>query len=86
MLLCRIAHRAQLGNNTALSYRNPRWPVLLGGEQAQAPFAGAAPGGMVGVLQVNAVVPTDVAANLISPVVLTLGGVSSPTTVTLAVQ
>jgi len=39
-----------------------------------------------GVLQINAVVPADAASNLIAPVVLTVGGVSSPATVTLAIQ
>ncbi len=59
--------------------------VTIGGEQAQVLFAGAAPG-MVGVLQINAVVPMDAASNLIAPVVLTVGGQSSPPTVTIAIQ
>ncbi|MGA2596684.1 MAG: hypothetical protein ABSH09_06775 [Bryobacteraceae bacterium] len=77
----------QDGAVAASPYPLPNLPVkvTIGGEQAQVLFAGAAPG-MVGVLQVNAVVPADAASNLISPVVLTVGGVSSPATVTLAVQ
>jgi uncharacterized protein (TIGR03437 family) len=77
----------QDGAVAASPYPVPNLPVkvTIGGEQAQVLFAGAAPG-MVGVLQVNAVVPADAASNLISPVVLTVGGVSSPATVTLAVQ
>ncbi len=77
----------QDGAVAASPYPLPNLPVkvTIGGEQAQVLFAGAAPG-MAGVLQVNAVVPADAAANLVSPVVLTVGGVSSPATVTLAVQ
>jgi uncharacterized protein (TIGR03437 family) len=77
----------QDGAVAASPYPLPNLPVkvTIGGEQAQVLFAGAAPG-MTGVLQVNAVVPADAASNLMSTVILMVGGVSSPATVTLAVQ
>jgi uncharacterized protein (TIGR03437 family) len=59
--------------------------VTIGGVQAQILYAGEAPGLIAGVLQVNAVVPAGTAAGN-QPVVLTVGGVSSSSAATVAVQ
>lgn len=59
--------------------------VTIGGIDAQILYAGEAPGLVAGVLQVNAVVPAGTAAGN-QPVVLTVGGVSSPSSVTAAIQ
>jgi len=55
-------------------YPVPLAPVSLtiGGQAAQVAYAGAAPGQVFGVLQVNAVVPAGLAAGP-QPVVLTVG-------------
>lgn len=59
--------------------------VMIAGVQAQIQYAGEAPGLIAGVLQVNAVVPAGTAAGN-QPIVLTVGGVSSSSAVTVAVQ
>jgi uncharacterized protein (TIGR03437 family) len=59
--------------------------VTIGGVQALILYAGEAPGLIAGVLQVNAVVPAGTAAGN-QPVVLTVGGVSSSSAVTAAIQ
>ncbi len=60
-------------------YARPRLPValLVGGVGAELLFAGAAPG-MVGVLQINARLPGDYLPRGRTPVMLTVGSVSSP--------
>ena len=60
--------------------------VLIGGRQAQVQYAGSAPGLVAGALQINAVVPADVASGNAVPVVVTIGSASSQANVTLAVQ
>ncbi|MEK7406018.1 MAG: IPT/TIG domain-containing protein [Acidobacteriota bacterium] len=59
--------------------------VTIGGRPARVLYAGSAPGFVAGVLQVNAVVPEEVASGSLA-VVLTIAGNSSPSTVTLAVR
>lgn len=59
--------------------------VQIGGVDAQVLFAGQAPGQVAGVIQINAVVPNGPASGNV-PVVLTVGGISSPSTVMLRVQ
>jgi uncharacterized protein (TIGR03437 family) len=62
--------------------------VTIGGIPVAAdgiPYAGTAPGGVAGFLQVNVTVPAGVASGP-GPVVLTIGGSSSPAGVTLAVR
>jgi uncharacterized protein (TIGR03437 family) len=58
--------------------------VTIGGQAATVLFAGTAPGAVAGFLQVNAAVPSGVSGYL--PVVLTVGGVSSPAGVKVAVE
>jgi uncharacterized protein (TIGR03437 family) len=66
------------GLPAAAPYASPQQPMLLtiGGAMASVAYSGAAPG-LVGVLQVNALVPSDPPSGQ-SPVVLTVGAVSSP--------
>lgn len=59
--------------------------LTIGGQPAKILYAGAAPGQVSGLLQVNAVLPTGIASGA-QPVVLTIGGVPSQTGVTVAVQ
>lgn len=74
-------------SSTGTSFPKPVAPVAItiGGIDAQILYAGEAPGLIAGVLQVNAVVPAGTSAGN-QPVVLTVGGVSSPSSVTAAIQ
>ncbi len=60
--------------------------VDIGGQPANVHYAGAAPGTMPGVLQVNAEIPASVQPGNSVPVHVTVGGVSSQDGVTLAVN
>lgn len=60
--------------------------VWIGGAQAEVQYAGAAPGLVAGVLQVNARIPTGIASGPSVPVMLGVGDFKSQTGVTLAVQ
>ena len=66
---------------------SPRLPVSVqvGGVAAEILYAGAAPGLISGVLQVNCRIPADVEPALAVPVVLSVGGAVSPP-VTIAVR
>ncbi len=66
----------------------PRLPVevAIGGVRAEVLYAGASPGMVVGLLQVNARVPVNVAAGNAVPVTLTIGAASSPAGVTMTVR
>jgi uncharacterized protein (TIGR03437 family) len=57
--------------------------VQIGGMQAEVQYAGAAPGLIDGVVQINARVPVGVSGAAV--LVVTVGGISSPP-VTMAVQ
>jgi uncharacterized protein (TIGR03437 family) len=59
--------------------------VTIGGQPAQWTFAGEAPGFVSGVLQLNVVVPTNIAAGD-QPVVVTIGGVPSQQGVTVSLK
>ena len=58
----------------------------VGGIEAEVLYAGAAPGLVAGVLQVNLRIPMDVAASDEIPMVLAVGGIASQPGVTLAVR
>ena len=58
--------------------------VTVGGEPAIVLYAGSAPGEANGVVQVNVQLPEAVTGT--QPVVLTVGGISSPATVTVAIH
>ena len=60
--------------------------VQIGGVNAAIAYAGAAPGLVAGVLQVNCVVPQNIEPNETTQVQLTIGTISSPAGVTLAIE
>ena len=66
----------------------PRLPVSvrIGGREAAVVYAGAAPGLVAGVLQINVRVPPEVTPGSAVPVVVQVGANSSPSTVTLALR
>ncbi len=59
--------------------------VTIGGEAAEVHYAGAAPGLVSGVVQVNAEVPADIQPGDAVPVVMSVAGVAAKT-VTIAVK
>ena len=69
-----------------LSKISQPYSVRIGGLPATVSYAGAAPGIIEGVLQINAVVPAGITANPAVPVDITVGGVTSPAGVTIAVR
>ncbi len=60
--------------------------VTIDGLPAQVLYAGAAPGLVAGVLQINVVVPADAYGATYDQVVVTVGDYVSPSAVTLTVQ
>jgi uncharacterized protein (TIGR03437 family) len=60
--------------------------VTVGGLPAKVEYAGAAPGYVAGLMQVNFRVPEAVAPSNAVPVMLTVGTVRSPAGVTMAVR
>jgi uncharacterized protein (TIGR03437 family) len=60
--------------------------VEIGGQPATVQYAGAAPGDMPGLFQINAVVPSTVQPGNQVPVVVKVGAESSATGVTLAIH
>jgi uncharacterized protein (TIGR03437 family) len=73
---------------TAAPYPTPQLPVsvTIDGLPAQITYAGAAPGLVAGVMQINAVVPADAYPATYDQVIVTVGDYVSPTAVTLTVQ
>jgi uncharacterized protein (TIGR03437 family) len=59
--------------------------VTLGGKSVPVSFAGPTPG-YAGLYQINATVPTGIAASAQAPLILTQSGRSSPAAVTIPVQ
>lgn len=64
----------------------PNVTATVGGIPATVEFAGAAPGLVTGVLQVNVVVPNGVTPGAAVPVTITVNGVTSPMGATIAVD
>jgi uncharacterized protein (TIGR03437 family) len=62
------------------------YSVRIGGLPAAVSYAGAAPGIIQGVIQINAVVPNGITPNATVPIDITIGGVTSPAGVTVAVR
>ena len=60
--------------------------VTIGGYSAEVLYAGAAPGMISGVMQVNARVPSAVVTSNFVPVVLSVGGIASQDKATMAVK
>jgi uncharacterized protein (TIGR03437 family) len=73
---------------TAAPYPTPMLPVsvTIDGLPAQVIYAGAAPGLISGVMQINVVVPADAYPATYDQVIVTVGDYVSPTAVTLTVQ
>jgi uncharacterized protein (TIGR03437 family) len=69
-------------------YPKPRLPVsvLIGGVEAEVLYAGAAPGLVAGVMQVNVYVPKSIQPGDAVPVVLRVGNRASPPGITIAVR
>ncbi|HEX5226294.1 MAG TPA: IPT/TIG domain-containing protein [Bryobacteraceae bacterium] len=76
------------GALTAKPYPAPNLPVsvTINGEKAKVIYAGAAPGLVAGVMQINVIVPADTPAVSYNQIVVTVGDYSSPTAVTLPVN
>jgi uncharacterized protein (TIGR03437 family) len=60
--------------------------VQIGGVDAKVLYAGAAPGMVAGVLQVNCIVPLDSPSGYTVPILLSVGKASSQTGVTMAIK
>jgi uncharacterized protein (TIGR03437 family) len=60
--------------------------VRIGGVNVTPLYAGAAPGIVEGVVQINAVVPSGIATGNAVPITVTVGGVTSPAGVTVAIK
>jgi uncharacterized protein (TIGR03437 family) len=58
--------------------------ATIGGQNAPVLYAGHAPEEVAGVMQVNLQVPTGITGD--QPVIITIGGVATQTTATVAVQ
>lgn len=65
---------------------NPLPIVMIGGAAATVQYAGPAGGGILGVLQINAVVPAGVAPGTAVPVSVKIGGVSTQAGATIVVK
>jgi uncharacterized protein (TIGR03437 family) len=65
---------------------NANVSVTIGGLPCPTNFAGAAPGFVSGLLQINAQVPAGVTPGPAVPVQISIGSASSPMTITVAVQ
>jgi uncharacterized protein (TIGR03437 family) len=64
----------------------PPVTVTIDNKPAQVLYAGAAPGMVAGVMQINAVVPANAGQAPFDQVAVTIGGYTSPTAITLVVQ
>ena len=73
-------------NLNPLPQVSPLPVVSIGGTAATVQYAGPLPGGMLGVLQINAVVPVGTAPGSAVPVTVSIGGAVSQAGVTLVVK
>jgi uncharacterized protein (TIGR03437 family) len=60
--------------------------LTIGGQQAQVLYAGGSPGSLAGLMQINARIPAGITAGDAVPVVLQVGDVQAPQSVTIAVR
>lgn len=76
------------GKVAGTSLPSPLLPVkvTIGGREAVVHYAGAAPGLVAGVLQINAQVPDDVPPGSAVPIVIQVGDRRSPNGVTVAIR
>jgi uncharacterized protein (TIGR03437 family) len=77
-----------VAGDVALTPASLTLPVTLtiGGVNAEVLYAGNAPGEVVGVVQINAVVPQSLTPGPALPVVMTIGGAASQPGVTVSIQ
>jgi uncharacterized protein (TIGR03437 family) len=73
-------------NLNPLPQLNPLPVVTIGGAPATVQYAGPLPGGMLGVLQINAVVPAGFTPGTGVPVTVDVGGAVSQAGVTLVIK
>jgi uncharacterized protein (TIGR03437 family) len=73
-------------NLNPLPQLNPPPVVTIGGAPATVQYAGPLPGGMLGVLQINAVVPAGFTPGTGVPVTVDIGGAVSQAGVTLVIK
>ena len=73
-------------NQNPLPQLNPPPVVTIGGAPATVQYAGPLPGGMLGVMQINAVVPVGIAVGAAVPVTVSVGGTVSQPGVTLTLK
>jgi uncharacterized protein (TIGR03437 family) len=76
------------GQLAASALWKPKQSVLatIGGAAATIVYAGAAPGNVAGLLQVNVQIPAGTAPGNAIPVALTIGGAATQAGVTIAVR
>jgi uncharacterized protein (TIGR03437 family) len=76
------------GKLASVPYPYPNLPVAVtvGGQNAPIQYAGGAPGEVAGLMQVNVQIPSGIQTGNAVPVVLRVGGVSSPGGPTIAVR
>ncbi len=60
--------------------------ATVGGQTAEVIYAGGAPGGTAGFMQVNVRIPASAAPGPAVPVVVSVGGIPSQSAATLAIQ
>lgn len=75
-------------NPNKLPLPKPQLPVTveINGEKAEVTYAGAAPGQVSGMLQVNVRIPKDIKRGSVVPVTVTVGTATSQAGVTLAIR
>jgi uncharacterized protein (TIGR03437 family) len=73
-------------NSTTMLKQFQNVSATVGGQPVAVAFAGAAPGLVDGVCQLNIQLPANIATGDALPLVITVGGVASVSTATLAVQ
>jgi uncharacterized protein (TIGR03437 family) len=64
----------------------PNVTATVGGIPATVQFAGAAPGLVTGVFQINVLIPANVTPGNAVPVMISIGGITTPLGTTIAVQ
>jgi trimeric autotransporter adhesin len=76
------------GKPASMPLPQPLLPVkvAIGGQQAQVQYAGAAPGEVAGVMQVNVQIPSGIQTGNAVPISIQVGNASSQPGVTIAVQ
>ena len=74
------------GSLSPLSQMNPLPTVTIGGANATVSYAGPIVGSILGLLQLNVVVPTGSTTGVSTPVVITIGGNATQAGVTLSLH